>query len=71
MSKNENPWKAYMLIGAIGTNMAVSTFVGFWLGKLMDDHFDTSPFFLLVGVLLGLTAGIYGVYRLVKPFLGD
>lgn len=71
MSKFDNPWKAFMFVGVIGVDLAVCTIAGSWLGKTLDSHFGTSPLFLLLGLLLGMTIGVYSIYRLIKPFLED
>lgn len=43
---------------AIPTLLAASVLVGVFLGKLADEKFGTSPVFLLVGLFLGIAAGV-------------
>ncbi|WP_371859676.1 AtpZ/AtpI family protein [Tengunoibacter tsumagoiensis] len=35
-------------------------------GYYLDNNLHTGPLFILLGLLLGLTTGIYGAYRLFK-----
>ncbi|MCF6093218.1 AtpZ/AtpI family protein [Microaerobacter geothermalis] len=71
MSKLDNPWQAIIFLGTIGLELTVTTLLGFFGGKYLDGLFGTSPIFLIVGVLLGIAAGIYTITLLIKPFLGD
>ena len=38
---------------------------GFWL----DGRFGTKPLLTLVGLLLGIVLGFYGLYRIVAPMM--
>ncbi len=40
---------------------------GVWLDKLSN----TTPLFTLLGVLLGTVAAFYGLYKMVRPLLGN
>lgn len=51
-------WRAVGGAVAIPTMLAATVLVGVVLGKLADDWLSTSPLFLLVGLLLGLVAGV-------------
>ena len=35
-------------------------------GYALDNHFLTFPLFLLVGLLLGLIVGFYGLYKFIN-----
>lgn len=45
--------------------------VGLWIGKSLDAHFATAPLCLVIGLLLGLGAGLYGMIHFVRDFTGD
>lgn len=45
--------------------------VGIFSGRWLDRHFNTTPLLLIIGLLLGLATGVYGLMRVVKQFLGD
>ncbi len=38
---------------------------GLWL----DGRLNTKPLFVILGLLLGLTLAMYGLYRMIKPLL--
>ncbi len=54
------------LLLAIPTLLIVSPLVGFFLGSWLDRRFGTSPWLLLVGLVLGFVAAgreTYLIYR--------
>lgn len=53
----------------IGGFLAVSIVVPTWLGSLADGRLGTSPVLTLVGLVLGLTGGLYGAFRQLQDFL--
>jgi len=55
----------YALLGQVGFILAVPIVAGAILGKMLDDRFGTSPWFLLALIFLGMVIGGYGVYRLI------
>jgi ATP synthase protein I len=69
LSKLDNPWRAITLVSLIGVDMAVCVVAGVWLGKYIDRLFATAPWFLLIGLLVGLGAGVYSVYRIIRAYL--
>lgn len=52
------------LASGIGIQFAASVLVGLGLGYLVDRAAHTTPWALLVGLVLGIAAGVYGVVRL-------
>lgn len=66
-----SPWRALSLVTIISLNLAVSTLVGVWVGNKLDRYFSTSPWLMIVGVLLGIGAGLVTIIPIVKKFLGD
>jgi len=67
----ENPWHAVALVSVISIDLAVFTLIGIWLGNKLDATFTTAPLFLICGLLLGLTAGVFSVTKIVKKYLED
>ena len=53
----------------IGFELAVMTVVGFYVGKQVDERFNTSPLFLIICLLLGLAAGIISVVKTIERLL--
>lgn len=50
----------------LGMEFMSGTIVGFLLGWAIDTQFDTSPWFLLIGIFLGFCAGILNIYRFIS-----
>lgn len=71
MKGSESPWKALSLVSIIGVNLAVSTLVGVWIGKKLDMYFDTVPWLMVGGLLIGLGIGFMSIFPIIKRFLGD
>jgi ATP synthase protein I len=67
----ESPWKALSLVSIIGADLAVCTLIGVWIGNKLDMYFTTAPWLMIVGVLLGIGAGMMTIIPIVKRFLGD
>jgi len=63
-------WPAAMQLLVVGFYVAFSLIIpaviGVWLDKRASHEF---PLFTLIGLGLGTIIMIYGVYRMVKPFL--
>lgn len=71
MKKNQPPsvWAPLALVGQLGLTIAVPIAVLAILGNYLDGRLNTGHVFVLLGLLLGLIAGIYGAYRLYKTTL--
>ena len=57
------------LASGIGLQLAASVLVGLGLGYLVDKFLHTSPWFLLVGLMLGIIGGGWSVVRRVMKEL--
>jgi ATP synthase protein I len=53
----------------MGFTIAIPIVAGAVGGHFLDGLTHTEPLFLLLGLLLGLIAGMYGAYRLLKQFI--
>ena len=53
-------------LSGLGFTIAIPIVLGTILGHYLDGQFHTGALFTLLGLLLGLVAGIYGAYRLFK-----
>ncbi|WP_379970666.1 AtpZ/AtpI family protein [Ectobacillus sp. sgz5001026] len=65
---NKNPMKAYALMTGVLSSLAGSILVGIFGGKWLDSLFGTFPLFLIIGLLLGLGAGVYAMTKLISQF---
>lgn len=65
-----NPWKVGGLVMGIGVELAVCVFLGWWIGTVFDDRNGTR-YGYLVGVVIGLVAGIGSALALIRKYTGD
>ena len=54
----------YAIVGA-GFQLALAILFFLWIGRLVDGWLHTGPVFMLVGLLVGLGAGMYAFLRRV------
>ncbi|MCL4494014.1 MAG: AtpZ/AtpI family protein [Firmicutes bacterium] len=47
----------------------VSVIIGLFLGQWLDGLWHTTPLFTVLGVLLGIGAGLYGIYQVARVLL--
>lgn len=47
----------------IGICIAGGAFAGWWFG-------DEKPLFVIVGLVIGLIVAFFGVYQMIRPFMG-
>ena len=54
----------------VGFFVACSIILGVVGGRWLDTKFDSEPLWLIVGLFLGIAVAFYGVYLMLRPFLG-
>jgi F0F1-type ATP synthase assembly protein I len=54
-----SPWS----YASIGTQLAITLLLGFYVGYRLDIHFQSSPWYTLVGCFVGLAAGLYNLFK--------
>lgn len=59
-------WGSLGALAGMGFTIAIPPAFGAIIGTYLDGLVHTQPLFILLGLLLGLIAGIYGAYRLFK-----
>lgn len=70
--KKRHPLHAMGLMSAILSQLVGSILIGVFAGKWIDSYIKTEPLFLILGLLLGLAAGVYAMLKLVHHyFSGD
>jgi len=62
-------WQAALRFIGVGWFIGICIVLGVWGGLWLDNKFGTTPIFIIVGLLVGLTIAFYGVYRMIKPLL--
>lgn len=57
--------RALGAVSNIGFTLASSTIVGLFLGRWVDNHLHTSPWASVIGIIVGLIAGFWSIYKLI------
>lgn len=65
---NRHPLQAMALMSAMLAQLAGSVLIGVFAGRWLDRVVGSEPLFLILGLLLGLSAGVYATIRLVQHF---
>ena len=55
--------KGLAIAARFGVELVAALIVGGGLGYLADSYFSSSPFGIIIGVFLGMSAGLLNVYR--------
>ena len=51
---------------SVGINLVASTFVGLAIGYGLDKLFGTSPYLLVIFLVLGLVSGFWNLVKIAK-----
>lgn len=54
---------AFGLAGTIGFQLAAAIVVGLFAGRLIDDYLETTPAATVLGIILGIFAGAWAMYK--------
>jgi F0F1-type ATP synthase assembly protein I len=57
-------------VSTISFQLAGSVLLGVFLGRYLDHWLGTTPWLMVAGLFLGLTAGITGIIKITKQFFG-
>lgn len=63
-----NPLSALAMASSISVEMAGTTVVGFMFGRWADSKLHTDPWLMLLGLLLGMAGGMWGVFLILEAF---
>lgn len=58
--------KDSMRAWTVGLNFVFSTFIGLGFGYWLDGVFKTSPWLMLIFLLIGIVAGFLELFRMAK-----
>lgn len=61
---------ALRLLG-MGWYVGICIVLGVLGGRWLDDKLHTSPLLVIVGLLLGIFAAFYGLYKMILPNLNQ
>jgi ATP synthase protein I len=57
--------RALTLVSTLGLTVISTIAVGIFLGSLVDRWLNSSPWGTIVGIILGMLSGLYGIFKLV------
>jgi len=66
MNSNGPSNRSILNLMTVGTTLVACIVVGYLLGSFLDRKLGTGPWLVLVGVVLGTTAGFVGLFRMVS-----
>lgn len=64
--KSRKDLSQFSLLAAVPTMLIAGPAVGFFAGQWLDKKFDTEPYLLILGIVLGFGAAGIEIYKLVK-----
>ncbi|WP_424766597.1 AtpZ/AtpI family protein [Paenibacillus sp. sgz302251] len=70
-NKRDNPLIAAALVGAMGIQVAVCIFFGYWFGSFLDNRLGDGKGWTIAGILVGLAVGLLSAILLVKKVMED
>ena len=68
-SKVVKPWLAALSLSGLGFYIAGAIILGIVGGRWLDTKLNTSPLWLIIGLILGIAVAVTGTYNMLKPFL--
>lgn len=64
-------WVAALGLIGVGFFIAASIVLGVVAGRWLDGKLNSGPFWTVFGLILGIAVAFYGVYSMLRPFLGN
>ncbi|HZX36484.1 MAG TPA: AtpZ/AtpI family protein [Thermodesulfobacteriota bacterium] len=64
--QEKKQYKALMSLTSMGFATVISTLLGFWFGLYLDGVFGTTPWLMLLFLILGVIAGFRNIYMTIK-----
>jgi len=61
--------KAFSVLSGLGVYLTVVVGCSIYLGHLFDENFNTHPYGIFAGILLGFPIAIYSLYKRIKKFM--
>lgn len=68
MKSRKSPFRAMALYSSTLAQLTGSILIGIFAGRWLDGKWNTDPLFLIIGLLFGLTIGIFLMLRSVRYF---
>lgn len=68
MDNEKGRLKRHTSIASIGINLVAATFIGLFIGLYLDKLFSTSPWLMLIFLVLGIAAGFKNLFAQAKRY---
>ena len=69
MTKQNTNLKTAMIFLDIGWRISIPLVILIIIGSLLDNHFNTKPLFIFIGIILSLSITSWTIYHLYKQIL--
>jgi F0F1-type ATP synthase assembly protein I len=66
-----NFWRSAAVVGAVGMEVIILTVGGAWLGKTLDQLWNTRPTMVVIGTFVGLALGFFCAAYTFKALLKE
>ncbi len=63
-------WVAALRLVGVGFFIGGSIVLGLFVGRWLDNWWGTGLFWI-VGLIIGIVVAFYGVYNMLRPFIGN
>ena len=63
---SKEAFRALGIVGSFGFLMGGSIFGGYLIGDFLDKRFNTTPWFVIIFVLMGVVAGFLEFFKTLK-----
>lgn len=57
--------RAFSMVTTIGAQLATTIVIGYFGGRYLDHKLGTDPWLMIAGLLTGVAAGMFGIYKTV------
>ena len=68
MRPTKGPLQAMALYSAILSQLVGSVLIGVFTGMWLDGRIGTAPFFMIICLFIGITAGVWAMLQTVRKF---
>lgn len=66
MDNKKDLLTAYAIYGFVGVQLAVSVVAGLLFGNYVDKKMGNTPWFTIIGLVIGSAAGFYNLFKLLE-----
>lgn len=66
-----NKWETALRLVGVGFFIGGSIVLGVLAGLWLDGKFNTTPIFVILGLIIGLAVAFFGVYQMLIPLLNN